>query len=66
MSNPNRVRPLAVGDVVRAKAGGPKMTVTYLADANANSRISCVWFNKETHLQEAYFPPEALVRVTTK
>ncbi len=36
-------KPLAVGDVVQLKSGGPKMTVDRIFDGG----ISCVWFSED-------------------
>lgn len=45
-----------VGDVVRLKSGGPKMTVSHIKDGN----VWCTWFVGETDPKNAYFKPEML------
>lgn len=53
-----------VGDVVRLKSGGPKMTVTQVG-ANATTRLSsvwCTWF-VSTKQEEGTFPVEAVEAV---
>lgn len=45
-----------VGDVVRAKSGGPVMTVDHVT----NQVIYCVWFDARCMLQVARVPPATL------
>jgi uncharacterized protein YodC (DUF2158 family) len=47
----------AVGDVVRLKSGGPKMTVEEVSPGGVN----CSWFEKERRTDR--FNPAMLVRV---
>jgi uncharacterized protein YodC (DUF2158 family) len=49
-----------VGDIVRLKSGGPKMTVTKVV----GDRIHCEWFNDDNKVDFKVFPPEALEAVT--
>lgn len=46
----------SVGDVVRLKSGGPKMTVTEDADDNT---VRCMWFDGSTPRSEV-FPDDVL------
>jgi uncharacterized protein YodC (DUF2158 family) len=46
----------AVGDVVRLKSGGPKMTVNLVED----DVVSCVWFVDTEELLHGDFDPLAL------
>jgi uncharacterized protein YodC (DUF2158 family) len=48
-----------IGDVVRLKSGGCKMTVTGTDPYNGRPRIWCAWFEK-TKKADGFFPPEAL------
>ena len=43
---------MQIGDVVRLKSGGPKMTITALDEAQA----TCVWFNRNGRNQSDDFP----------
>ncbi len=54
----SETKPLAVGDVVQLKSGGPKMTVDRILD----SGIHCVWFSEDNlpYVQQ-YTSQEALV-----
>lgn len=61
----------SIGDVVRLRSGGPPMTVTNVGIAfNPNrptgnvrrTSVTCVWFEKDTMLQEK-FPTNALKKV---
>jgi uncharacterized protein YodC (DUF2158 family) len=55
-----------VGDVVRLKSGGPKMTVTSCSDPYNIGRntASCIWFDG-LHPVKEDFPPDALEKVNT-
>jgi len=51
---------LKVGDVVRLKSGGPKMTVE---DVKPNpAGIICTWFG-EAEITSSYFQPQTLEKV---
>lgn len=56
-----------VGDIVRLKSGGPRMTVeTVGEDMAKQSFVSCAWFNTTPQGSEKLtetFPPEALQHV---
>ena len=45
MNNSKENQKLEIGDVVRLKSGGPKMTVAKLKDEHGN--VYCVWFAGE-------------------
>lgn len=45
-----------IGDVVRLKSGGPKMTVSL----SAGGAWRCLWFDIEMKLQVRDFPDEVL------
>ena len=47
-----------VGDVVRLKSDGPKMTVI---GADEEGRITCKWFTRAGKTKEEAFPAEALM-----
>jgi uncharacterized protein YodC (DUF2158 family) len=42
-----------VGDVVRLKSGGPKMTVV---EATGDGWVTCVWFNPDGKKDTGTFP----------
>ena len=46
MSNSESSQKLKIGNVVKLKSGGPKMTVDVVTD-NANAKLCCVWFPEE-------------------
>ena len=46
---------IAVGQVVRLKSGGPKMTI----DAIDDDGVHCIWFVKEEQ-KDGYFEAEVL------
>lgn len=48
-----------VGELVRFKAGGPKMFVSAVSGENV---ITCKWFDQNHTIQEAVFQPEMLVK----
>jgi uncharacterized protein YodC (DUF2158 family) len=55
--------PLNIGDVVKLKSGGPKMTVTRLLTKNGEPTCVCEWFEDETNKNAAAaFPVEALAK----
>jgi uncharacterized protein YodC (DUF2158 family) len=58
----------SVGDVVRLKSGGPKMTVENVVfdTAEDNYSVDCVWFDDANELQEETFVGETLQLVETK
>ena len=47
-----------VGDVVRLKSGGPKMTV---AVAKANGQFECVWFTSDATAPRSFTFVEASI-----
>ncbi|WP_106477407.1 YodC family protein [Phytohalomonas tamaricis] len=51
--------PYVVGDVVRLKSGGPKMTVT---EASFDDSVAAHWFDSHDILHTGVFPTNALVR----
>ncbi|CAB3772738.1 YodC family protein [Paraburkholderia humisilvae] len=46
-----------VGDVVTLKAGGPRMTVTYIGPVggSADERLVCQWFDEHGELRQDIF-----------
>lgn len=48
-----------VGDVVKLKSGGPKMTATTVGDKYGTPTVWCTWF-EGTKKQDGDFPPDAL------
>lgn len=60
---------LKVGDVVRLKSGGPKMTVSSTMPT-VSATITCIWFvgNGEVwgNIQTGYFEPASLRKVVKK
>ena len=48
-----------VGDIVRLKSGGPKMTVEILL---GDGELKCQWFDG-SELQEARFDPDVVLLV---
>jgi uncharacterized protein YodC (DUF2158 family) len=53
-----------VGDVVRLKSGGPRMTVESISkDEMTRGTIWCVWFDK-TDRKSGTFPEDALETAT--
>lgn len=55
---------MKVGDVVRLKHGGPKMTVTEIREYSKQS-LETVWFEEGSIRQYGYFDPKA-VRIVRK
>jgi uncharacterized protein YodC (DUF2158 family) len=61
---------LVVGDVVRLKTGGPKMTVQRIGSGtDANAVVRCTWFEKSDEVGKewagpfnAEFPASTLTR----
>lgn len=49
----------SVGDVVRLKSGGPKMTVMNLP-GSTNSSYLCAWFASESQRMVQHFPGDTL------
>lgn len=46
---------LQVGDVVRVKSGGPKMTIAYLEkDNKGNTIVTCTWFVEAKRSEEVF------------
>jgi len=59
MSNSKSNQELKIGDTVRLKSGGPKMTVAKLEDKYG--QIYCVWFAGEyDKVYHDYFQPDTL------
>lgn len=53
-----------IGDVVRLKSSGPKMTVVRVRDEQHSSvAVECMWFLPGGTVQADAFPHEALVAV---
>jgi uncharacterized protein YodC (DUF2158 family) len=50
-----------IGDVVKLKSGGPKMTV----ESMDNDGVKCVWFDKADS-KAAIFPEGTLARLPSK
>jgi uncharacterized protein YodC (DUF2158 family) len=52
---------LKVGDIVKRKSGGPRMTVRVIDTDTASGEVTvfCDWFSGTTH-QQGNFPPDAL------
>lgn len=48
-----------VGDIVKVKSGGPKMTVDQITH---KGEVSCTWFSG-SKMQTGYFHPETLQKV---
>ena len=57
-------KPLVVGDVVRLKSGGPRMTVTYLACIGKNV-VSVEWYENGRMHGDA-FPEDSLERLPAR
>lgn len=51
-----------VGDVVRLKSGGLKMTIATIDGKD----IYCKWFDKDTTLKDDYFVKEMLEKLIKK
>lgn len=43
-----------VGDIVRLKSGGPRMTVTSTGDYLGTPSVWCSWFTGNTHESEVF------------
>jgi uncharacterized protein YodC (DUF2158 family) len=54
---------LHIGDVVRLKSGGPKMTITTIGDLYGTPNVYCTWFDGVKQYT-GDFPPNALELVT--
>ena len=46
-----------VGDVVRTRAGGPKMTVSFIHDI---ATVSCMWFDIDDVIRESVFTTDTI------
>lgn len=46
--------PIAAGDVVRLKSGGPMMTVSSVAERNEKMTAWCDWFVNDEHKSNAF------------
>lgn len=49
-----------VGDIVRLRSGGPKMTVMSLPDPEASYYYYCAWFASDSERTGDLFPGAAL------
>ena len=47
-----------VGDTVRLKSGGPRMTVESLEQFDGMDTVSCVWFDEKNEVQRQTFPAD--------
>ena len=56
MNNSKSNQELKIGDIVRLKSSGPKMTVTR---CDVAKNIKCTWF-LEGKPEVGYFPPDSL------
>ena len=52
--------PFNIGDLVKLKSGGPKMTVTRVDNLGIRTIVRCTWF-AGSKKEQGEFPPEALV-----
>jgi uncharacterized protein YodC (DUF2158 family) len=57
-----------IGDIVRLKSGGPKMTICGSRDSDyisgaPGAPIDCVWFNQEEEMKTASFLQGTLEKV---
>jgi uncharacterized protein YodC (DUF2158 family) len=50
---------LTLGQTVRLKSGGPKMTVTNIGESLGRQMVWCVWFDGSRRHEDT-FPPDAL------
>ena len=48
-----------IGEIVRLKSGGPKMTVTVVVFG----RVGCTWFDEDDNEHRGSYPRAALERV---
>lgn len=49
-----------IGEVVRLKSGGPKMTVQYVDEpSSGNANVHCIWFD-DSKMCTGQFPPTTL------
>jgi uncharacterized protein YodC (DUF2158 family) len=53
---------IKVGDVVKLKSGGLKMTIATIDGKD----IYCKWFDKDTTLKDGYFVKEMLEKLIKK
>ena len=49
-----------IGDLVKLKSGGPKMTVTRVDNLGIRKIVRCTWFTGSKK-EQGDFPPETLV-----
>lgn len=56
---------LNIGDVVKLKSGGPKMTVTSFDQPYGSNirQCRCTWFKSENEAMDKFFPIESLEKV---
>ena len=45
-----------VGDVVRLKSGGPRMTVAEVGDIEGQPTVLCTWFENDKQEQSTFHP----------
>jgi len=59
---------IAVGDVIRLKSGGPKMTVVTIGTTQFDSEPSvwCEWFDEKNKAQEKTFHLVAVEKVDSQ
>lgn len=53
---------MQIGDIVRLKSGGPKMTITQMDETT----ISCAWFDRNGRDQKNTFPAETVERFVAR
>jgi uncharacterized protein YodC (DUF2158 family) len=53
--------PFQIGDVVKLKSGGPRMTITGTSvGPDRPTLFNCNWFDKDDHEQSGSYPAAAL------
>jgi uncharacterized protein YodC (DUF2158 family) len=51
---------LKIGDVVRLKSGGPKMTIAEIGDSD-DKRVKCIWFDGNKKNEDIF--EEAIIAI---